>query len=256
MRPAPVLYAIMAQLALQLYTVRNDLKKDFVGTLRQVAKMGYTGIEGGGTGPLTPEQFRSLMSELKLIPIGAHVGRKALSGPEREKSLELFRGIGTKFLAVSEFLENPDAWAGLGRELSDIGKATAARGITFQYHNHAHEFQQHNGKVILDILLDNADPAVVGSQLDVGWVQRAGEDPVAWMDKLGRRIRTLHLKDTTEGGDPQWTEIGNGSIDLPAIHAAARKLGIDWYIVEQDTCDKPPLESAAISFENTRKATS
>lgn len=243
----------MANIALQLYTVRDDLQKDFVGTLKAVAKMGYAGIEGGGTGPLTVSDFKKLMQDLKLNPIGAHAGLNGLEGPRGELTLAMYAEIGTKFIAISEHKEDADGWRKLGKKMDEVGKAAKSKGITFQYHNHAHEFEKLGGEFALDILLGSAGRAYVGSQLDVGWVQRAGENPVAWLEKLGDRVKTVHIKDTTAGPKPEWTEVGNGIVDFKAVHSASQELGIDWYIVEQDTCARPPLESAAISLQNILK---
>lgn len=240
----------MANIALQLYTVRDDLQKDFVGALKAVAKMGYAGIEGGGTGPLTVSEFKTLMQDLKLNPIGAHAGLNGLEGPRGDLTLAMYADIGTKFVAISDHKEDADGWRKLGKTMETVGRSAKSKGIVFQYHNHAHEFKKYSGEFALDILLGAADPALVGSQLDVGWVQRAGENPVAWLEKLGSRIKTVHVKDTTAGPNPKWTEIGNGTVDFEAVHNSCQELGIKWYIVEQDTCDRPPLESAAISLEN------
>jgi len=241
------------KLGIQLYTVRDALKADFVGTLRQLAKIGYDGIEYGSTGPLSVADFKALLQELNLAPIGSGAGIKALEGQKGDEFLARCNELGTEFLMISEQRDSAEGWRQLGKQLSAAGKTTKARGVTLQYHNHAHEFQRYDGQTALDLLCETADPDFLKFQLDVGWVQRAGEDPVAWLRKLKGRIRTIHLKDTTSPPDPQWTEVGTGVLPLEAVHRAAQELGVEWYLVEQDTCARPSLEAAAISCENARR---
>lgn len=242
------------QIALQLYTIRDEMKKDFVGALRRVAKIGYAGIEGGSTGPLSLADYKALLKELNLNPMSTGAGIDSFTGEKGRELLARCRELGTRLAMVGwEKRDSAEGWQEFGRQLTQAGKAAKAGGVTLQYHNHAHEFVQYGGKAALDIVFDEADPAFVKSQLDVGWVQRAGEDPVAWLKKLGNRIRTIHIKDTTGGPSPKWTEVGTGILPLAAVHECAQALGVEWYIIEQDEWDRPSLEAAAISYENTRK---
>jgi sugar phosphate isomerase/epimerase len=245
----------MAKIGLQLWTVRDALDKDFTGTLRAVAKSGYDGIEGGGTGPLNEKAYSTLMKELKLENMGAHVGLDEFEGAKLEKRLAYHRRLGIKYLGYSHWEKhmNAETWKRIAAPMNRVGKAARAHGMVFQYHNHAHEFVQYGGRTALDILLGESDPRWVKSQLDVGWVARAGQNPVAWMRKLGRRIATIHLKDTTKGPKPQWTEVGTGILPLEGVVATAKKLDIPWFVVEQDWWDIPSTTSAAISYANARK---
>jgi len=105
----------------------------------------------------------------------------------------------------------------------------------------------------MDILWSNTDPAIVRSELDVYWVQHAAKDPAQYMQRLGRRIVSLHLKDMSEGPDQRFAPVGTGILDFPAILKMAATLGVQNYVVEQDsTYDVPPLDALRISFENLR----
>ena len=246
----------MAKLSIQLWTVRDEAGKDFRNCIRSLAKSGYTAIEGGGTGGLAVADYLALMKETGVATMGAHTGIESLEGDKQQATLDLYTQIGAKFLALSLNSKEgtEDSWKKLGARLTAIGKACASRGITFQYHNHAHEFAKIEGKYIIDILLGEADPATVKSQLDIGWVTRAGENAITWMKKLGKRIGTIHLKDTTAAPDNQWTEVGTGVLPLADAVKTGNELGIEWYIIEQDTCARPTLESADISLANAKKA--
>lgn len=241
------------QLGIQLYTVRDDMAKDFAGTIRRIAKIGYPTIEGGGTGPLSVDAFKALMKELKLAPVGAHVGLDPLV-EKPDEALAVHLAIGTKYLALSASGKTADDYKRLGEKLTKAGKHCTDRGLTLQYHNHAHEFTAFDGRLALDLIYESADPAYVKAQIDVGWVQRAGANPVSWLRKMKGRIVTIHLKDTTPPPSPQWTEVGTGALPLADVAKAAKEIGVEYVFIEQDTCARPPLESAEISFKNAKKA--
>ncbi len=246
----------MAKLSIQLYTIRDAMAKDYAGSFRALAKSGYTAVEGGGTGPLSTAEYKALMKELSIDCMGAHTGTESLEGDKQKATLDLYAELGVRFLALSYNIKDgtADGWKAFGERLTKIGKACQDRGITFQYHNHAHEFAKLDGKAILDILLDASDPAYVKSQLDIGWVTRAGENAIAWMKKLNSRIGTIHLKDTTAAPDNQWTEVGTGILPLADAVKTGNELGIEWFIIEQDTCKGPSLDAAALSLANAKKA--
>jgi len=246
------------------------LDSDFAGTIRRIAQMGYQGIEGGGTGPLTPRAYNALMKELKLENMGAHIGLEEFEGGKLERALDYHRRLGVKYLGYSHWERHMDAdtWKRIGAPMNRVGRAAKSHGMVFQYHNHAHEFARYGNRRAIEILLAESDPALVKSQLDVGWVLRAGQNPVVWMRKLGSRIATIHLKDVAHAvpkvprraprsrarHEPEWAEVGTGALPLRSVVAMAKKLRIPWYIVEQDDWQIPSLESAAISFWNAKRA--
>jgi len=259
------------RVGLHLYTVRDELKADYRGTLIRAAAIGYPAVSGyGDLGGMTPPQFRAFMAETRLIPIA---GALDLGAAERDpdSAVVFHADAGAGYACVMSLPEerrsSAAAVSATAKLFNRIGKAARRRGLIFQYHNHAVEFETVEGKTILDRLSEETDPGLVGFQLDVGWVLRAGHDPAAWLKRLPGRVPTIHLKDTLaapkvprgapaeqshEG--PHWTEIGNGVLDLPALRAASEDAGVKWWLVEQDTCDRPPMESAAISFRNASAA--
>lgn len=245
-------------IALQLYTVRDQMKNDFVGTLKQVSKIGYAGIEGGGPGPLSLADYKKLLADLKLIPISTGAGIKSFQGEAGEKMLAQCRELGTKYAMIGyEKRDSAEGWKAWGREITEAGKTAKAGGLILQYHNHAHEFEKYDGKTAHEIIFENADRQYIRPQIDVGWVQRAGQDPVAVLRRFKDwNLKTIHVKDTTAPPDPKWIEVGNGTLPVKAVHAAAQEIGVEWYIVEQDDWDKPSIEAAAISFENLKKVVS
>jgi len=241
---------------LHLYTVRDDLKRDPDATLRAVAACGYRAVSGLGLpGGRTPAETRGWANGLGLELAVEHV---SLDEIEKTPAAALDRigGMGVRHATLAWVNEDRRKTAkdiaALAVTLDNFGKQSAARGIRFAYHNHDFEFRPVEGRMYFDRLLEVTDPARVGVMLDVGWVQRAGEHPVAWLRKLGSRVRTIHLKDTTGHPDARWAEIGRGVVDVNGVLAVCRELGVEWALVEQDTCDGPPLESARISFAALR----
>jgi sugar phosphate isomerase/epimerase len=228
------------------------MQKDFAGTLRQVAKIGYAGIEGGGTGPMNKDEFLKFMKEINLIPISSGGGVDAIE----KKGDEMFanmKALGTKYMMVSSGCKTAQEYKDLAVKLNACGTLANKYGIIFQYHNHAHEFEKFEGKTGFDMLVDGTDPALVKFQVDAGWVNWAGENPGATIRRLKGRIVTIHVKDHTK--DPKdFTEVGTGELPLADVVAAAKEIGVQWMFVEQDRWKIPSIESAEISFKNLKKA--
>jgi len=242
------------QIGLQLYTVRDLLQKDFAGTLRQVAKIGYAGIEGG-SGPMSREDFDKLLKEIKLLNPASGGG---LDGIEKQGDawLKPLAAAGVKYMMASSKVDSADAYKALAKRLNAAGKACQAHGITFQYHNHAHEFADYGGVTGHDILINETDPKLVWFQVDVGWVNWAGKNPSEVLRRLKGRIKTIHVKDHTPEPPPdrKFAEVGNGALPLAEVVVAAKEIGVEWCFVEQDWCARPSIESAEISYKNLKKA--
>jgi sugar phosphate isomerase/epimerase len=243
----------MPNIGLQLYTVRDVLKDDFAGTLRKVAKIGYAGIEGGGTGPMNKDDYLNFMREIGLIPISSGAGVDGLE-KKGDEIMKAASELGVKYMMVSSGCKSAQEYMDLAVRLNACGKTANKYGIAFQYHNHAHEFQKFDGKSGFDILVDGTDPALVKFQVDAGWVNWAGENPSATLRRLKGRIVTIHVKDHTPGENKQFTEVGTGALPLVEVVRTAVEIGVQWMFVEQDTCARPTIESAEISFRNLQKA--
>ncbi len=242
--------------ALQLYTVRDDAGRDFRGTLRRVAEMGYPAVEFAGFGGLSPEEVRDLIGELGLTAAGTHTGIEALQN-DLAGVVRAHRTIGATNVTVPSIPEKryPRTEAGFmeaARDLGELGRRLADEGLTLGYHNHAFEFFQAGGRHGLDLLFEGTDPRYLKSELDIYWAKKGGVDPAAYIRKLGARCSLIHIKDMAADG--AFAEIGTGQIDFPAIFAAGDAVGSEWYIVEQDSCrDRAPLDAVRISIDNLKK---
>src|SRR5690606_38610436 len=125
--------------------------------------------------------------------------------------------------------------------------------LQFGYHNHDFEFKKFDGQYGLDILLSNTDPKLVQMELDTFWVEYTGLEAIDFMKKYPEHFKSLiHIKDMKSLDDKTNTEIGKGVMDFKEIIEVARDLGIEWYIVEQESFDIPQLESIKESLEYLR----
>ena len=147
---------------------------------------------------------------------------------------------------------NLEGYHRFAREASEVAEALAGAGLTFSYHNHDFELERYGSKTGLEILIDESDSRL-DFEIDTYWVQHGGGDPAAWIRRVSGRIPLVHLKDmTVKGGQVRMAEVGEGNLNWPAILEACREAGVEWYIIEQDICDRDPFESLAISLKNVK----
>jgi sugar phosphate isomerase/epimerase len=241
--------------ALQLYTVRDDAAKDFAGTIRHVAEIGYSGVELAGHGGLSPHALKSLLDEHGLAVVGSHIGIDAMES-EMARVIDENLTIGNTHIVVpylsADRREGADGYRRTAAKLNALGETASSYGITLAYHNHAFEFEPlENGEFGLDIILQNTDPSLVKAEVDTYWVLVAGQDPVAFINKYSGRIPLVHIKDR-DPVDGSFAEVGTGNLPLDAIIEASQTAGAVWLIVEQDSCKRPPLDSVRISFDNLK----
>ncbi|HKV60060.1 MAG TPA: sugar phosphate isomerase/epimerase [Ktedonobacteraceae bacterium] len=237
------------QVALELYTVRDETRRDFEGTLRRVAQMGYAGVEFAGYGNLSAQAMAALLAETGLRVAGTHVGLDGLSGAELDASIRYCHAIDCPAMVLPSLPQERrtlDGIRALGPQLNSIGQRCRAEGIDFGYHNHDFEFTHFEGRTLLDHLLEITDPNLVKIELDVYWAAYASHDPLALLNRLGERIILIHFKDMAP--DRSMTEVGKGILDMQGMTAFARQHGL-WAVVEHDHPTLPSLESAKVSLE-------
>ncbi|MEO8955623.1 MAG: sugar phosphate isomerase/epimerase [Ktedonobacteraceae bacterium] len=237
------------QVALQLYTVRDETKLDFAGTLRRVAQIGYAGVEFAGYGNLSSPEMSALLAETKLKAASTHLALAALEGPQLSASLQYCQDIGCSFIVLPSLPKEsrtPEGIKALAPRLNAIGRQCQQHGITFAYHNHDFEFAKVDGLYLLDYLLQATDPSSLKIELDIYWAAYAGVDPVSYLQALADRVVLVHLKDMAP--DRSMTEVGKGILNMQQICTFAQARGL-WGIVEHDHPHIPSLESARTSFE-------
>ena len=262
--------------ALQLYTVRNELAADFLGTLCKVSEMGYDGVEFAGLFGYEPAQIKKWCDSLGLAPISAHVPLAEMLA-DVDMVIADYKAVGCEYIVVPYVTEERRPGGGLFlqmvEEIRTIGQKCKEAGLTLLYHNHDFEFKKlESGEYGLDYLYANVPADLLQTELDQCWVKYSGLEPVEYLKKYTGRAPVVHLKDFhIEGkqeGDPyaliglnenetkktsafEFRPLGNGVQDIPAIIAAAKEAGSKWLVVEQDqpSMGKSPIECAATSME-------
>lgn len=244
-------------LALQLYTVRDETARDFAGTLRRVAALGYPAVEFAGYGDLSAQQMRELLAETGLQALSSHIPLDQLE-QHFEQELDFCTAIGCSYIVLpwlAPELRDKDGLARVADILNRKGSECKTRGITLGYHNHNFEFaavSENDSTFLLDYLLANTDPAAVSLELDTYWAAYAGVDPVSYLQRYQGRVPLVHLKDMLPEPDRSFTEVGAGTLPINAIVEAARASGAQGYIVENDQPRIPSLESAERSLQFLR----
>ena len=240
---------------LQMYTLRDEAAKDFVGTLRKVADIGYEGVQlSGPTEGISAREIRALLDDLGLQAPSGGSPLEALEA-DLDGAIEYALELRVPYIRIpflrQDVRDSADAWKRTAQRMTEMGEEIAKHGMTLCYHNHSFEFERFDGKYGIDILYEESDPRYVHAEIDTYWVRHGGEDPAEYLRRLANRVPLVHLKDMEEDGS--FGEVGEGVMEWEPIFAAAEASGAKWYIVEQDTCKRPPLESVRISLENLRK---
>ncbi len=219
------------QIALELYTVRDETKQDFAGTLQRVSHIGYAGVEFAGYGNLTSVEMSALLAETKLKAVSTHLGLDALENQQLRASIRYCKDIGCSFIVLPSLPEEYRTQEGirvLAPRLDAVGRQCQEHGITFAYHNHDFEFTRVDGVSLFDYLLQTTDPSLVKIELDVYWAAYAGVDPVLYLQVLADRVVLVHLKDMA--ADRSMTEVGKGILNMQQICAFAQDRGL-WSLV-------------------------
>lgn len=252
-------------IGLQAYTLRNQLPGHVPEVLAEVAKIGYREIEVAD--PFYGVEAKDLVPILKKLKLTAPAGHygSAQKQDEWQRQMEHAMTLGVHYMITnfpSEWRGTLDGWKRAGDLLNQAGEQCKKNGLMAAYHNHNFEYKEVEGMVGYDQLLKSTDPNLVAMEMDCFWTTIAGKNPVAYFEKYPGRFHLLHIKDLKKGyapvtggkleGNP-FLEVGQGIIDWKRIFGAARKAGVKHYFVEQDRCDRPPIESIKISCDYLKK---
>lgn len=232
----------MRDFSYQLYSSRAFPPMD--GTLRMLADLGYSQVEGfGGLYPDldAARALRDLLDEAGLAMPTAHVGLSAIEA-DPAGVVDIARALGIKaifapHIGPDERPRDAAGWAAFGCRVAEAGKPLQDAGLIYGWHNHDFEFLDLGGTDLpLDLILAGSDDLRL--ELDAAWVARGGHDPVAWLRKYGDRIVAIHVKDIAPNGENEtedgWADVGHGIMDWHGIMAAARDTGARWFVMEHD----------------------
>jgi len=250
-------------IGLQLYSVRNQLPKDFDGTLRQLHSLGYRVVEAAGYYNKPAKEFRSAMEQAGLRCISTHLTLSLLR-TKLDENLDYAHALGLEYIVCSSaggVHRDPNAkgerlslddWRYVAEEFNHVGEKIKAAGIIFGVHNHTPEFAVENGTLVYDELLRLTDPKLVYFEMDCGWVQASGHDPVEYLRKSPERFPLMHVKDMEgTGRDEKSVVLGHGHLDYRPILAAATVL--KQYFIEQEEFAGDPMTELREDAEYMRK---
>ncbi len=265
-----------AYIGYQIYSAREEAQKDLLGVLKELAAMGYDGVEFAGFYGYTADQINAMLKETGLKAISSHAGIPA-TVEEMFASIAFHKAIGCEYIAIPYLDEaHRPGSAGFGitiRNIYRFGYLCKQAGIQLLYHNHDFEYIQLSGEYGLDFLYDAVDPEILKTELDCCWVKFSGNDPAAYIRKYAGRAPVVHLKDyvgqqdgkqpyaliNTDGSGKddgagseetafEFRPVGYGCQNVPSLIEAGLEAGAKWFIVEQDQWyNRHPLEAAKMS---------
>lgn len=264
-------------IGIQLYSVRDEMEKDFEGTIKTLAEYGYTAVEFAGLFDHTAEDVKRICKEAGVDPISAHVGPDVLLA-NLEEEIKKYHDIGCRYIGIP--------WASVSRDLPGgtdypafleairkIAAEMSKYGMKLVYHNHDFEFTKIDGQYKIDILYADTTPDELQTELDTCWVRVGGPDPAEFVLKYSGRAPLVHIKDyvggptanmyklidggvveskvETDNGFFEQRPVGYGVQDVQSIISASEKAGAECIIVEQDdtTPGMTSMECAKKSIE-------
>ncbi len=243
---------------LELYSVRNELKKDLMATVRGVAKLGYQCVEFYSPyyawAPEYATQVRALLDEVGLRCYSTHNDMRSFTPEGVGKAIELNKILGTRYVVLAHpgNVKSLDDWKRVPNTLNRANDTLKAAGLHAGYHNHDLEWRPVDGQKPMELLATTLDKDIM-LQLDVGTCLATGNDPVAWISHNPGRIRSMHAKDwSPEKGYRVLT--GQGIVPWEKVFAAAESVGgIEYYLIEQEGSEYSEMETVKLCLAAFRK---
>jgi sugar phosphate isomerase/epimerase len=259
-------------IGLQLYTVRDAMEKDPEGTLAKVAKIGFNSVEAATyTGSekfygMNAKAFKKVLKHNGLIIPSAHyrLGEENTKGEitkgtilhDWDKAVDDAAEVGIKYMVCAYLADSErgdiDHYKKVADQLNTAGEKCKKSGIQLCYHNHDFEFVKQGDIVPYEILL-SSDKNLVKMEMDMYWMAKSGQDPVAYFNKYPGRFPLWHLKDMDKTEKKDFTEVGNGVVDFKRIFKYKNKAGMKYFFVEQDRCPGSPFDSIAKSIKYIKR---
>ena len=237
------------EIGLQLYSLRNEVKKEVPGTLNLIKRWGIRKIEGGGTYGLPMESYKKMLKDnrLKMVSIGADYNQLR---DNPQSAVDEAKAFGAKYVVCfwipheDDNIFTIDHIRDAVEVFSKAGKLLAENGLSLCYHPHGYEFRSYGDGTLFDYLARETDPRYVNFEMDVFWVKHPGQDPVALLKKYPKRFLLMHLKDRRHGtvgnqngrADVESNVVlGTGDVGIAEIMREARKAGVKHYFIEDES---------------------
>lgn len=245
--------ARLDKIGIQLYTVRDQMKADFEGTLARVAEIGYKEVEFAGYFNHSPADVKAILDHHGLSAPSTHIAFE--NDDQWKTALDTAKMIGHEYIVMpwipAERRKTLDDWKNFAQVFNRAAQMAHDAGIQFAYHNHDFEFPKLDGQVPYDVLLQNTDPKLVQLEIDLYWITKAGQDPLAYFSRWPGRIPLVHVKDSAGPPEHKMVDVGQGKIDWKRIFAKREQAGIKHFFVEHDQPPQP-FADIAVSFNNLK----
>ncbi|WP_316842123.1 sugar phosphate isomerase/epimerase [Pedobacter gandavensis] len=256
-------FAKVKPVGLQLYTLREVIGKDPKGVIEKVAKAGYKEVETygysakGGYFGMDAKAFKSLLDNNGLKAPSGHFGLDSFlkdgNQDELKIAIEGANGLKMDFLTIpwmGESLRSSlDDYKKVSERLNQAAEICKKSGLKLAYHNHDFEFKKYDGKTGYEVMLQETDKNLVKFEMDLYWVVRSGNDPIAFFNKYPGRFPMWHVKDMDKANHSINTEVGTGTIDFKSFFKHAKQAGLKYAIVEQENFSKDPFVSIKQSID-------
>lgn len=244
------------RVGLQLYSVRKEMLADAKGTLKALAKIGYKELESarsekGNYYGLAPAEIRKVAGDLGMKVVSGHVH----IDENFQRSIDQAAEAGQQYLICSSLPfegQTIDNYKKVAEAFNKAGEQCKKVNIIFGYHNHEYEFEEAEGKILYDVLLDSTDPSLVQMELDLGWVVASGKDPMRYFEQYPGRFPLWHLKDM-DFEKKESTEFGKGDVNIKQLLDNAGKSGMKHFFVEQEEYASSALESLRHNYSYLMK---
>ncbi len=236
-------------ISLQTYSLREEMKADFAGTLAEVGRIGYDGVEIALHREFKLDDLKAAVDNAGLKVSGIGIGYTELNA-DLNAAISDALTLGARHIMCPWWpythFTSAAACQKIGEKLGEIGAGLRDFGIQLSFHNHAREFQVIEGRTVMDWILSAAAPRDLLAEPDVYWVLKGGGDPAKFLREQGARCRLVHLKDEKE--------LGTGPVNFPEVFAAIEEIGaIEWYVVEQERSERKPIEAVRACFEQMKR---
>lgn len=243
----------LKRVGIQLYSLREDARRDLERTLEQIAAIGYHDIELLGSMNnfgMAPAKLRTVLDRVGLRAPSTHVGGGILD--DLDRNLDDARTLGHRYLTIASLpIQGPrtvDHYRQWADRLNQSGARAREWDIWLGFHNHANDHTPIGGVVPYDVLMDRTDPAIVRMQLDTGNTAMAGRNPLEYLARYGSRYWSFHIKDVPRLGATNDAELGTGAIDFTKVLASIEQIDDKHLFVEQETYPGTPLDSLRRDF--------
>lgn len=256
-------------ISVQLYSVRDDMQKDLVGTLNAVGKMGYKLVEGAGYNQgkfygKSPKEFKMILSDAGLSMPSGHFGYGSANYDPKTKTInDAYKmaindaaEIGHKYVIAPYMIDEDRKGDNLKRYIEGLnvaGELCKKAGVKFGYHNHAFEFEKEGNRLIYDMILQDTDPNLVILEMDLYWTELGKANTIELLKKNKGRVHLVHVKDMAKTEKHETVEVGDGSINFQEIFKYTPAAGVKYYVVELEHYVTTPMQGIEKAYKGLKK---